>query len=450
MDTETIKSFLVGLGFGVDDASLSKFNKAIASATLKVTALYGSVQATATGIAYGISKISESFEQMGYEYRLIAPAFNKFLLIRSEIYKAYGAAGVNISKVVQQSVLLNLSLTKTKIAFEAIYKSVGAKFFPLLTKQSDIFREKLYKNMPKIQAMLERFVFFVFKAFDATVILGERVWSILTRIYDFFVMLHKATDGWSTVILAAIAAWKLLNLSFLATPLGILLSLGIALVALWDDFKTFVEGGQSLINWGSDMTKTIVGLVTAISGAIAIFYAWQVAVAAWSAVTAIASTVLAAFDGGVGTLLALAAIAATPIWLIVAAFTALVAALTLVDAKWKIFGGHLSGFFSGIGGRVLDFFAGSHVQNGVQNAAGFFSQPNVQANLGAGPPGAGGVNPVSNNSLNQNSSIQNIKQSTQINVTSSADAQSVGKHVSSEQGRVNSDMARNFADPTAP
>lgn len=449
---EVIKSFLVGLGFGVDDASLSKFNKAIASATLKVTALYGSIQATTAGIAFGISKISQGFEDMAYEYRLIAPAINKALILRQELFKAYNAAGINILKTVQSSIKLNLSLTKTKFALEAIYKSVGAKFFDLFTKQSDIFRDRLYKNMPKIQAVLERFIFFVFKAFDATVILGERVWSILTRIYDFFVMLHKATDGWSTVIIAAIAAWKLLNLSFLATPLGALLALGLAIVALYDDFKTFVEGGQSFINWGSETTKIVIGMVAAITAVGAVWVAWQGILVAWTLVASAVEVVMGVLSGELSVMAIALAVIEAPVWLIVGAITALVAALVAVDAKWKLFGGTLSGFFSGVGGKVLDFFAGSHVQNGIQNAAGFFTQPNASANIGTGGPGNAPVtNPVSSNTVNtKNQNAQHINQTTNVNVTSSADAQSVGRAVGSEQGRVNSDMARNFRNPTAP
>jgi len=250
MSGDIIKSFLVGLGFDVDDSSLGKFNNAITSATVKVTALFASVDAAATGIVYGISNISDSFEKMGYEYRIIAPAINKALVLRNELFKAYDAAGINIQKVVLASVKLNLSLAKTKFAFDAIYKSVGSRFFGLLTKQSDIFRKKIYDNMPKIQEALETFVKFIFKAFDLVTQLGVRLWSILTRVYDFFAQLHKATSGWSAVILGVVAAWEALNLSFLATPLGELILSLTTLLALYDDFATFQEGGKSLFDWG--------------------------------------------------------------------------------------------------------------------------------------------------------------------------------------------------------
>ena len=246
---EVIKSFLVGLGFDVDDSSLSVFNNSIKTAALRVTALYGTINAFAGSMVYAFSKISEGFEEMGYQYHIIAPAINKAIVLRQELLKAYSSAGINIRKVIVDSIRLNMSLAKTKFAMEAIYKSVGSRFFGQLQKQSDAFRKKLYENMPYIINALENLVKYVFKAFDAVTQLGLRLWSILGRIYDFFVTLDQATDGWSTVILGVVAAWKLLNLEFLATPLGMLLAGLVAVLALVDDFKTWQEGGKSLFNW---------------------------------------------------------------------------------------------------------------------------------------------------------------------------------------------------------
>lgn len=432
MTGDVIKSFLVGLGFDVDDASLAKFNKAIASAGIKVAALYGSIKLTSAAILYGISKISEGFEQMGYEYRIISPMINKALVLRRELLKAYAAAGINITKVVQNSVRLNMSLAKTKFAFQAIYQSVASRFFTTITKQSDIFREKLYKNMPLILNTLERLVKFVFKALDATVALGSRLFSILSRVYDFFVQLDTATNGWSTVVLGLVAAWKFLNLAFLATPLGMLLTGFLALLALWDDFQTFMEGGQSLINWGSEMTKIIVGLI-AVLGTLAIgIGAVRVAFAAWSALSGII-TLIKNLDIGLAALELILLVIEAPFWAIAAAIGAVIAALVLVDAKWKLFGGHLSDFFAGLGGKVM----------------GFLSSPNVAANLQNNPtaPMSGGA-PLGGHTQNNSQSNQHVNQQTTINVNGTPDAASVGKSVSGEQSRVNFDMVRNLKGAT--
>ncbi len=85
MTGEVIKEFLVGLGFGVDAASLSKFNKALTSSTLRVSALYGAINLTAGAVVASIEDISKGFEQIGYDYHIIAPAINKTLLLRQEM-----------------------------------------------------------------------------------------------------------------------------------------------------------------------------------------------------------------------------------------------------------------------------------------------------------------------------------------------------------------------------
>ncbi len=406
---ETIKEFLVKLGFEVDDSSLSKFNKALATATIRVTALYTSIQALSAGVLYSMSKISEGFEEMGYEFRLIAPAINKTLYLRQELLKSYRATGTNILQVVRNAVLFNLSMTKTKYAIEAIYKSTAAKFFPLLTKQLDIFRQKLYANMPRILSGLEKFVKVLFTAFDVTVQLGMRVWSILSRVYDFFAKLHDATDGWSTVILGVIAAWRLLNLSFLATPLGMLLAGFVALIHLWDDFKTFQEGGESLIDWGSETTKMILGIVGAIT----------------ALGTAIGTILLALKAWGLAQTILNAILLLNPIGLWITGITALIALLTALAAKLGYLKG-MGNFFSGFGGKIMEF-AGGNAATNLQTA----TAPNF------------GTQPIGSN-INNNSSNQNVNQQTSIIVQGSSDANSVGKSIANEQGKVNFDLIRNL------
>ncbi len=433
MNGDVIKSFLVGLGFGVDEASLAAFNKSIANASLKVAALYGSIQVMSAGIFAGVAKISDSFEEMGYSLRLIAPAINKAIQLRGALLSAYSAAGINLQKAAQQSVIFNFSLAKTKFALEAIYKSVGLKFIPVLTKQMDVFRKQLYANMPRIQAALEKFVNFILKAFDATTRLGSRVWSILERVYDFFVKLDKATDGWSTVILSVIAAWKLLNLSFLATPLGMLLTGFIALLALWDDFKTFKEGGQSLINWGSETTKTIVGIV-AVIGTLA---------------AAIGGIVLALKLWAIGQAAVNAVMLLNPIGILIASVTALIALLGVLAVKMGLLKSLGIDSLSGLGSKVLNFMGGA--------------SPNVEKNVAALNPGSGTdqkkdpqnsgpvlgpmMNPLGSNVSNK-TSTQHVSQETTINVQGSPNANATGSAIAGEQSRVNFDLARNLKGAT--
>lgn len=269
MTGEVLKQFLVGLSFDVDESSLSKFGKSVALATVKVTALATAIEGTATAIGLGITKISSEFEELGFQYRIITPLIQKAVILRQEFFKAYSAAGINITKTVMSAYYLNLSLTKTRFILEALYKSVASRFFDLLAKQSDIFRARIYANLPKIQAILEKVIGFVFKMAGAIITIGERVWSILGRIYGFFERLDSITGGWSTKIIAVAAAWKILGLEFLATPLGALLAGLGALLLLLDDFLTYQEGGKSLINWGA-LTNLTDGIKTSLAGVMGI------------------------------------------------------------------------------------------------------------------------------------------------------------------------------------
>lgn len=426
MEGELIKSFLVGLGFGVDDASLAKFNKAITQASVKVAALYGGVQIAATGIFAAISKMSSSFEDIGYQLRLVQPAINKMLILRQAMISAYRAAGIDLVKVVQQSILFNLSLAKTKYALEAVYKSVGAKFLPLLTKQLDIFRAKIFANMPKIQAMLTTFVNLIFKAFEATYELGYRAWKVLEILWGYLKRLDTATGGWSTKVLELVTAWKVLNLGFLATPLGMILTGLLAILALYDDFKVWQEGGQSLIDWGNEFTRIIVGLTGAVGLLVAAFYSWKIAVGIVKSAMIVFNGILAIFEGELTLAAIAAAVLEAPLLLVLAAITAISAALTIADKKWGIFGGRVAGFFGFVGGKVIDTLGGGTTAG--LNTSNLVNPPPVVSTVGG--------------------NTQHVSQATSIVVQGSADAAATGKNVAAEQSRVNFDMGRNLKGAT--
>lgn len=406
MTGEVIKSFLVGLGFGVDEKSLATFNKSIKSASLRVTALYTSIQVAAAGVFATISKTAQGFEDMGYQLRIVAPAMNRWLVMRQAMLTAYAKAGVNLTQVVGQAIKFNYSLAKTKFALEAVYKSVAAKFFPLLTKQMDVFRGKIFANMPKIQAQLTKFVEFIFKAFAATVELGNRLWSVLTRVYDFFERLHKATHGWSTLIMGAIVAWQALNLAFLATPFGQLIAGLTALLVLFDDFKVWEEGGKSLFDWAP-----FVPVINAVSDTVAKLAAHLGNM--FQILFSIGGLLVDIFTGQ---------------WKR-ALYDVQLIFDSIKDSVKSLVGllssvGNLGGALFNWGGAAANWI-GNHASNPLAASVG---QP--QASQPLLPAGAG--------------NSQSVQQQTHITVNGAADANAVGKTVVSQQDRVNFDMTRNL------
>jgi hypothetical protein len=410
-DADVIKSFLVGLGFDVDEASLSIFNKSIKDAALRVTALYTSITAFAGSIVYAFSKISDSFEEMGYQYHIIAPMINKAIVLRNEMLKAYGSAGLNIRKAILASVQFNMSIAKTKIAMEAIYKSVAVKFFPLLQKQTDTFRKQLYAHMPAIINGLTKFVTVIFKAFDIVVQLGQRIWSILSRIYDFFVELNDKTNGWSTIILGVVAAWKLLNLSFLATPLGMLIAGITALIVLWDDFQVWKEGGKSIFDWSSfvPVINAVGAAITSVKGVLdALFTALFNVVAAVNALFNLDFTKFFYYGGE--------AIQAMVQWV-----------HALVDEFKSLLGigSAVSSWAQGIGNWDVTKKLVNWIGGGAQPAA-----------------------PLGTNNTTNNSNRIIANQQTNITVQGAPNSQATGQAVAGQQGSVNRDMVRNLKGAT--
>lgn len=429
MEGELIKSFLVGLGFGVDDASLAKFNKAIQSATVRVAALYTSIQTAAAGIFFSISKMSSGFEEIGYQLRLVAPAINKFLILRQAMISAYAAAGINLTRAVQQSILFNYSLAKTKFALEAVYKSVGIKFLPLLTKQMDIFRAKIFANMPKIQEQLTRFVTFIFKAFAATSELGSRLWSILSRVWEFFIRLDEATAGWSTKVIALIALWKLLNLSFLATPLGLLLTGLLSILALYDDFKVWQEGGKSFFNWSK-----AVPIINAVSDAISLL-----ASNAWNALKSLIGVWRSLVDVVLDLVLAV-----KQLWHgdVAGFFDSLKdsgkSLLAIFTGLWDVIrsiGSGVDGFAKTIGDKIDFGSLFSGIGTGISNTIGA---------VGALPAISSLNQPAAPSPYSLFGGNQHVSQETHILVQGSADPNAVGKSVANEQNQVNAGVVRNL------
>lgn len=412
MNGEVLKSFLVSLGFGVDEKSLKSFVKAVDNSLTKVKLMSAAITGLAGGAFFGIAKISEGFEEMGYSTRMIAPAINKAILLRKAMVSAYQEAGINVVDAVQKSVKFNMALAKTKFQLEAIAKSTAVKFIPLLTKQMDAFRAKVSSNMPKILKTLESFTKFVFNAFDALTTLAGRVWSMLSRVWDLFERLDTISSGWSTTILGVVAAWKLLNLSFLATPLGMLLTGLLSILALYDDFMTFKEGGESLFDWGSDAVKTIAGVTAAVVAMIATFTSIIGVIKVWKLMQLALNGVMVAFN---------IVMSLNPLGLIVIAVTSLIGLIGLLIYKWETVKKSFTEFFSGIGGKALSFFGG-------------INDVGTKSINGATPPG---VN-------NTNSSNQTISQKTEIIVQGSSNPEQTAQAIGSAQSRVNADLTRNL------
>lgn len=343
-DVDTIKSFLVSLGFSVDQSGQKKFVDSIASASLKVAELGVAIAATATAVVAGVAKIADQMESLYFASQRTGAAVaniqalgfaaaqmgstadaakgslenlarfmrnspgatgliqslgvqtqnaNGQLRDTSEIlqdlgkqfanmpyYRAnayaqalgidektlmalrqgMGEFGDDYRDMLAKAGLDSQQAAKSSHEFMTQVRTLGAAFVILSQKVTaalsdklggDIkrFREGLVDNFGRISEIIEKIANGILYLADIISTLGLRAMQIIGGIIDWFNSLDDGTKKLIEGVSGLLVAWKLLNAGFLATPLGQLAALGLAIVALYDDFKVWKEGGKSLIDW---------------------------------------------------------------------------------------------------------------------------------------------------------------------------------------------------------
>ena len=133
-----------------------------------------------------------------------------------------------------------------------------------LADSFDHLSQRLIDNAPDLQRVMDGVVSLLLWLAEV----GERVIIRLVQAAADLSRWWDSLDGTTQQLLISLgaitAAWLLLNSAFLMSPLGIVLALAGALFALYDDYKTWQEGGKSLIDWdswapGIQAAKTAIG-----------------------------------------------------------------------------------------------------------------------------------------------------------------------------------------------
>lgn len=343
-DVDTIKSFLVSLGWKIDESGQKKFTDSIAGATLKAVELGAAITAASAAVVAGVAKIADQMEglyfasqrtgasvaniqalgfaaaQMGSTASAAAGSLEnlaRFMrnspgasgLIQSlgvhthdangglrdtaEILQDLGKQFANMPYYRANAYAQALGIDeKTLMALRQGMGQFGDEYKDMLAKagldsqhaaasshefmvqvrtlgsafvilgqkvassltdhmSGDIkrFREGLVDNFGRISEIITKIVDGVLFLADGISTLGLRAMQIVGSIIDWFNSLDDGTKRLIEGVGGLLIAWRLLSAGFLATPLGQLAALGVAILALYDDFKVWKEGGKSLIDW---------------------------------------------------------------------------------------------------------------------------------------------------------------------------------------------------------
>lgn len=372
--------------------------------------------------------------KLGIDPTMIGAITGGMQELGAEFDALYSAAGVDLNQAAEASGLFNDALDRLRMTFDAVKTAVAVKFMPQITRGIDTVRKFLIQNLPKIINAITPVINIILRIAEAFITLAGRIASGAMTVIGWFVKLNDATGGWAGYILMAAAAWKYLNLAFLKTPLGMLIALAAAVALLIDDFLTFKEGGDSLIDWGSGFGLVMQGVTAALTGFLAYLalskaavIAMTIATNAWTAATAIANGIMNA--ARIAVLLFNLVLYANPIGLVVAAIGALIAAGALLIANWDTVKAWFASFFD----WLVEGF--NKIAEWGGKVAGVF---------GFGGGGAPASAPSPQAAAAITGGQQSVNQQTQIVVQGGGNPEATARAVAGQQNRVNADMARNM------
>lgn len=344
MNAETLKDFLISLGFNVDEAGAKKFDAVVAGTTLKAIELGVKVEAAALSVVAFTTKIASSLDnlywasqrtgatvegikQIGYavsqvggsaesargslenlarfirnnpgaegflnrlgvqtrdasgNMRDMATIFtgvgqrlsnmpyyranqyaqmlgldeNTLMAMRRGIGQFSGeytamakAIGYNADVAAVSSNKFMTSLRSFGLMAGMARDKIGSSLADGLAGSLDRLRRQILDNFPKIEGAITGTVKGILWA-------GEMVGRVIYRliqaagdIRDWWKGLNEDTQKLIGTLGGMLVVWRLLNAAMLASPITWVLAFAGALLLLYDDYKTWKEGGKSLIDW---------------------------------------------------------------------------------------------------------------------------------------------------------------------------------------------------------
>ena len=196
--------------------------------------------------------------RLGLSADLVEALTSDLSELQQQYEDTYRRAGISIDEVAEKSAAFNDGFDMLKMTIEAVRDAIGARFLERGRLTFDSLRRIIYDNMPRIIELVSGFITAIAAIGKAFATTAGAVLKIIDRFLKWFNDLDR---GWKIAMLSMAAAWIALNSAFIRSPLGILLSLAAAIGLLIDDFKTWEQGGKSLIDWNGRLGKTILWLV---------------------------------------------------------------------------------------------------------------------------------------------------------------------------------------------
>ncbi|MFT1010939.1 transglycosylase SLT domain-containing protein [Enterobacter hormaechei] len=157
--------------------------------------------------------------------------------------------GLNTDAAAEKSNRFMTSMRGLVMVLGQARDKIGSNLAGGLTGSVNNLKKQLLDNWPKIEAVITKVVKGILFAADAISRMAWRVSQAVGGLIEWFKRLPPQVQQLIGLFAALVSAWRVLNTEFLKSPVGIILAIGTAILALIEDYQTWKEGGKSLIAW---------------------------------------------------------------------------------------------------------------------------------------------------------------------------------------------------------
>ncbi len=155
----------------------------------------------------------------------------------------YRSVGVDADKAAEHSRAFVGQMRGLWTMIKLVADAASMLFIDQMGTDVGTLRQLIQDNVGKIMPILKGVVTTITRS-------AKFFGTLAARLIGWFSALDGGTQKIILGVLAFAAAWRYLNLAFLASPIGMIITGLIALIALIDDFMTWREGGDAAIDWG--------------------------------------------------------------------------------------------------------------------------------------------------------------------------------------------------------
>ncbi|ECY3346265.1 transglycosylase SLT domain-containing protein [Salmonella enterica subsp. enterica serovar Montevideo] len=158
--------------------------------------------------------------------------------------------GFNAESAAKQSNIFMTSLREFGTMAGMARDKIGSNLAGGLAGSLDMLRRHILDNFPRIEQTLT-------KAIKGILTFGDIIGRLFFRLIEgtsslitWWQSLDKQTRELISLFGALTIALRILNSTFWMSPIGLITALAAGIALLWEDYQTWKEGGDSLIDWG--------------------------------------------------------------------------------------------------------------------------------------------------------------------------------------------------------